>query len=128
MRKCSGISTLRPLTTTSALGASGCSSACSSSTINMVVRLVSTEWVDILGNSFLLALHAERRAGHGGKRTEGDQDFATHRRKVSKSHLLPLSRRCGASFVSAAVRHSRVVGPDGSPCSPERATNFADVF
>src|ERR1700682_6791559 len=28
----------------------------------------------------------------------------------------------------AAVMRSRVVGPDGSPCSPRCATNFADPF
>src|SRR6185312_2758344 len=49
MRKWSGTSTLRPLTTTSALGVgSG-----GSSSITIVVRSESTEWLDMLGNSFL---------------------------------------------------------------------------
>src|SRR6202022_4874868 len=37
-------------------------------------------------------------------------------------------RRCWRFGLSAAVRHSRVVGADGSPCSPGSASKFADPF
>jgi hypothetical protein len=48
-----------------------------------------------------------------------------HRRQISKTHLLP---GVGEWRPDAAVMRSRVVGPDGSPCSPSRATNLADPF
>ena len=126
MRKCSGTSTLRPLTTTSALGAgSGASSS-----ITMVVRSESTEWLDMLGNSFRFSTesHALRARLSSDSRRRGMRGFAAHRRKVSTTHLLPLVGGCWRFRLSAAVRHSRVVVADGSPCSPGSASKFADMF
>src|ERR1700757_559595 len=123
MRKCSGTSTLRPFTTTSAFGVG---SGVSSST-SKVVRSESTEWLDMLGNSFLYGVARFSVPGLSWDTPQrGLHVRATRRCKVSKTHLLPLDRDAGAVWMSAAVRHSRVVGADGSPCSPSSATKFAD--
>jgi hypothetical protein len=58
--------------------------------MTIVERSVSMDCVDILGDSFLFGLHARSAPGLSQKRTEGP-DLAAHRRKVSKTHLLPLS-------------------------------------
>ncbi len=61
-------------------------------------------------------------------RRRGIAGTAIRRRKVSTTHLLPLTAISGVSVLSAAVSCSRLVGADGSPCSPGRATKFADCF
>src|SRR3954469_22780510 len=125
MRKGSGTSTLRPFTTTSAFGAaSGVSSSIT------MVRSESAEWVDMLGNSFLFRVRTLQRARVvRDTRRRGMRGCAARRCKVSTTHLLPLESATVARHRDgAAVKHSRVVRADGSPCSPGRATKIQDLF
>src|SRR3954447_19186107 len=93
-----------------------------------MVRSVSTDWVDMLGNSFLFRV---RTLGVPGLSSDTRRRACVSLRPPAQGVDCspPTAGRRGWRFgLSASVRHSRVVGADGSPCSPGSASKFADAF
>ena len=85
------------------------------------------ERIDMLGDSFLFRVARALRAYLADMHRRGTSFFAARRYKVSISHLLPLGD--GWRFLPERRREVFTgVGPDGSPCSPTSASNFAYLF
>src|SRR5690242_6364519 len=101
MRKCSGTSTLRPLTTTSACG----SGAASVSSANMVERAESTDWVDMLSNSLLSRSARVALLAHGlNYAPSGSASRRSPAQGVEYSPPTAVSDLAPSEYVGTAVR------------------------
>ena len=83
----------------------------------------------MLGDSFLFRVARALRACLSEHAPTGHTQFRRSPvQGVDHSPPTAVGRWLALQCLCAAVRRSRVVGPDGSPCSPGSATNLADLF